>query len=133
MHTQQLIPIPDLAYFIDPDNPWIDLEQSAGIGEVSRITIHRIHLRHLFEESGFILPPPTADELSKSLAQHLCDFLRDLAGESGRSPGVDGVIDRLTALVSILPDSLFQHDRDEAPTADRPDFQLTPSPVVVKP
>lgn len=124
----QLTPIPDLAYYVDPDNPWIDLEQSAGIGEVSRIVLHHIHLRLLFEEAGHLLPPPTADELAKRLARQLCDVLSDLADEAGTSPGVDRVIDRLTALVDLLPDALFQQDRDEALANDRPAFELTTAP-----
>ena len=121
----QLIPIPDLAYYVDPDNPWIDLEQSAGIGEVSRITLHRIHLSLLLEEAGHLLPPPPADELSRRMARELLEVLSELCDEYGRSPGIDRVIDRLSAVVDLLPDFLFQQDQDKQAAADRPDFQLT--------
>lgn len=120
--SRQMEQVPDLAFRVNGDGS-IDIEQ--GFDPVAHVTLHACQVRLLFERAGHLLPPPPADELSKRLARHLCDILHDLADESGRSPWVDGVIDRLTALVSMLPDSLFQHDRDEAPTADRPDFQLT--------
>ena len=113
--SRQMEQVPDLAFRVNSDGS-IGIEQ--GFDPVAHVTLHACQVRLL------LLPP--ADELSKRLARHLCEILHDLADESGRSPGVDGVIDRLTALVSILPDSLFdKHDQSEAPTADRPDFQLT--------
>lgn len=118
--------IPDLSYRIDPDGPWVDLEQAAGCGEVSNITLHHIHLRLLFEETGHLLPPPTADELSKRLAKQLYDALHDLTDEAGVSPSVDRLIYRLTALVEMLPNSLLEHEKEnDKPASDRPDFKLT--------
>jgi hypothetical protein len=42
----------DVAFGIDGDT--IDLEQDMGCGEVHRITLHHIHLRHLAEQAGLI-------------------------------------------------------------------------------
>lgn len=110
MRDDRLTTIPDLSYFINPDGVWIDLEQNAGFGEVARITLHRIHLRLLLEETGHLLPPPPADELSKRLARQLCEVLSDLCDQSGLSPTVDRVIDQLIAYKQSLPDSVFPHD-----------------------
>lgn len=137
MHDESLTPIPDLAYHIDSSGPWIDLEQSAGCGEVSRITLHRIHLRLLFEEAGHLLPPTPADELSRRLARQLCELRMELANEYGRSPGINEVVTMLGAYCDALPDSVFPFDLfpDEAPElairqteTGRPDFQLTHPP-----
>lgn len=133
MHDAPLTPIPDLAYWFDPNGPWIDLEQSADCGEVSRITMHRCHLHLLFEEAGYVTPPMRADELSRRLAQQLCSVLRDLSTETAPSPTVNRIIDKLIAYKEMLPDSIFPFDLypdEDAPDTRgrndcRPDFQLT--------
>jgi hypothetical protein len=42
----------DIAFGIDGES--IDLEQDMGCGEVHRITLHSIHLRHIAEQAGLI-------------------------------------------------------------------------------
>jgi hypothetical protein len=46
--------IPDLSFEIDGDA--IDLEQDAGCGSVSRITLHPVHLQLLAECTGMLTP-----------------------------------------------------------------------------
>jgi len=46
--------IPDLAFKIEGD--LITLEQNDGNGNVDRIVLHRLHLRHLSEKTGIALP-----------------------------------------------------------------------------
>lgn len=50
-----LTQIYDLAYEVDEDGS-VNLEQGAGCGEVSRITLHPIHVRLLAEEAGLLAP-----------------------------------------------------------------------------
>ncbi len=52
--------IPDLSFEIEGDV--INLEQDAGCGDVDRISLHLIHLRHLAEQVG-LLDPKTVDRL----------------------------------------------------------------------
>lgn len=54
-----MIKIYDLAYEIDGDA--IELEQGAGCGDVSRITLHPIHLRMLAEKTGLLAPSMNID------------------------------------------------------------------------
>lgn len=112
----------DLAFEVMPDGS-IELEQ--GFAEVQRISLHACHVRHLLERAGHLLPPPPADELSKRMARELREVLSELCDEYGRSPGIDRVIDRLSAVVDMLPDFLFQQDKDKQEASDRPAFQLT--------
>ena len=128
--TGQMNQIPDLSFRVNSDGS-IDIEQ--GYTDVAVITLHTCHVRYLFEVAGHLLPPPTADELSKRLARQLCSVLRDLCDEAGRSPGVDSVIDTLIAYKESLPESVFPFDlypddsAQENPQQDaaRPDFRLT--------
>jgi hypothetical protein len=64
----------DLAYEIDGDN--IDLEQDMGCGEVARVTLHRMHLRHLAEQAGLI--PASAHENPDQVIARLGRQLRAL-------------------------------------------------------
>jgi len=132
MNSDRLIQIPDLSYYIHPDGPWIDLEQNAGCGEVDRITLHRIHLRLLLEEVGHLLPPPSADELITRISKLICDILGDLANETGISAGVDRAVDRLTALVEMLPDYVFQSASEKPAASERLAFELTHSTMEEK-
>lgn len=54
----------DIAYEIDGD--MIDLEQDMGCGEVHRVTLHRIHLRHLVEQAG--LEPASSATDARTIA-----------------------------------------------------------------
>jgi hypothetical protein len=67
--------IPDLSFKIDGD--LIRLEQNDGAGNIDRITLHRIHLRHLAEEGGLLAPAP------------LPAVPLDLAGEPDDQGGLD--------------------------------------------
>lgn len=126
--------IPDLAFAVGEDGS-IELAQEDDCNEPHRITLHACHVRHLFEVSGHLLPPPSADELSKRLARQLCSVLLDLCEETGCSPAVDHAIDTLIAYKQALPDSVFPYDLYEneqelspsaakSSTAERPEFQL---------
>ena len=53
----------DLTVNIDPDGA-VNLEQDAGCGEVERILLHPIHVRHLAEKVGLIREPDTDDRPS---------------------------------------------------------------------
>jgi hypothetical protein len=64
----------DIAYEIDGDN--IDLEQDVGCGEVHRITLHRIHLRLLAEQSGLC---PSSDVEANRMIARLSRQVRLLA------------------------------------------------------
>lgn len=121
----------DLAFEVLPDGS-IELEQ--GFAEVNRITLHPCHVRHLFEEAGYLLPPPPADELAKRLARQLCELRMELVSEYGISPGVNEAITMLGAFCDSLPDSAFPFDLypDDAPEVmlrtadhDRPGFELS--------
>ncbi len=135
----RFLTVPDISFRIDPDSPLIELEQNAGCGETTSITLHRVHLRLLLEETGMLTAPQQVDDMSRKLAGELCDILYDLANECGVSPGVDRIIVRLNAIVGLLPESLFQQGQDgesgaetapaEQPVpADPPPFVLEPTP-----
>lgn len=70
-----LTQIYDLAYEVDEDGG-VNLEQDAGCGEVSRITLHPIHVRLLAEEAG-ILAPSSNIEADRTIAR-LCRQMRTL-------------------------------------------------------
>ncbi|HET7831814.1 MAG TPA: hypothetical protein VFK88_02505 [Gallionella sp.] len=57
--------IPDIAYEIDGDD--INLEQDAGLGEVNRITMHRMHLDLLAKQMGMPQPEPRIATLERRL------------------------------------------------------------------
>lgn len=70
-----LTQIYDLAYEVDEDGS-VQLEQSAGCGEVSRITLHPVHVRLLAEEAG-LLAPSSNIEADRTIAR-LCRQMRIL-------------------------------------------------------
>lgn len=70
-----LTQIYDLAYEVDEDGS-VQLEQSAGCGEVSRITLHPVHVRLLAEEAG-VLAPSSNIEADRTIAR-LCRQMRIL-------------------------------------------------------
>ncbi|GIK45989.1 MAG: hypothetical protein BroJett012_18920 [Betaproteobacteria bacterium] len=70
-----LTQIPGLDYEVDGD--LIHLEQNDGSGNIDRITLHRLHLRHLAEECGLLAPAP------------LPAVPLDLAGEPDDQGGLD--------------------------------------------
>lgn len=65
----------DLTFEIDGDN--IELEQDMGCGDVARITLHRIHLRHLAEQADLI--PATAHVNPDAVIARLGRQIRTLA------------------------------------------------------
>lgn len=131
----QLERIYELSFAIHADGS-IDLEQPGGLGEVDRITLHACHVRHLFEQSGHLLPPMPADEMAKRLARQLCELRFELSNEYGRSPSLNEAITMLGAFCDALPDSIFPFDMFESDAPElaarreeqRPNFQLQPSP-----
>jgi hypothetical protein len=64
----------DLDYEIDTDGS-INLEQDCGLGEVSRITLHPIHLRLLAEEAGLV---PASDLQANRTIARLSRQMRTL-------------------------------------------------------
>lgn len=62
-----LTQIYDLSYEVDEDGG-VNLEQDAGCGEVSRITLHPVHVRLLAEEAG-ILAPSSNIEADRTIAR----------------------------------------------------------------
>lgn len=72
--------IDDLSFEIEGDT--IDLEQSTGCGEVDRIRLHRIQLKHLAELAGIVqATSPSAEVLTRRMRalrgriEHLADWL----------------------------------------------------------
>lgn len=65
--------IPDLAFEIDGDQ--INLEQDAGLGDVDRVTLHRIHLLHLAKRVGLVREL-SASDAADSIA--FGEMVRDL-------------------------------------------------------
>lgn len=132
----QLTQIPDLSFSICKDGSFY-LEQSAGCGEIDRITLHSCHVRHLFELAGHLLPNPPADELAKNLAAQLCMIFDGLKEETGRSPGIDQLFFQVATVVDMLPESVYPHwlykyDKPSEPAKSepterkpRPEFELT--------
>lgn len=62
-----LTKIYDLAYEVDEDGS-VNVEQDAGFGEVSRITLHPIHVRLLAEQVG-LLAPSSNIEADRTIAR----------------------------------------------------------------
>jgi hypothetical protein len=67
----------DLAYEVDEQGD-VQLEQDAGCGEVSRVTLHPIHVRLLAEEAG-LMAPSSSVEADRTIAR-LCRQMRVLHG-----------------------------------------------------
>jgi hypothetical protein len=70
----------DLDFEIDIDGS-INLEQECGLGEVSRITLHPIHLRLLAEEVGLV---PTSDPEANRTIARLSRQMRTLLQRIGQ-------------------------------------------------
>jgi hypothetical protein len=99
--------IPDLAFEIDGDQ--INLEQGAGLGEVDRVTLHRIHLLHLAQRFGLIR------EMSASEADEVrTDYMRAatlLAYLEGLIPWLEIIETRASQLYeNILSVSSLGHE-----------------------
>lgn len=82
--------IDDLSYEINGD--WVNLEQGAGCGEVSYLTLHRIHLAHLVREAGLPVPDDGAQRTIAKLAARL----RKLRERIDRAAYVIGEVDSLS-------------------------------------
>lgn len=67
----------DLAFEIDGDT--IQLEQSNGLDEPDRISLHRIHLAHLAGEIG-LLGDPDAERMVATLSRRLRILRAEIAG-----------------------------------------------------
>ena len=84
----------DLAYEVNGDT--ISLEQDLGCGDVSRIDLHRIHLRLLAEELGLVSSSSSIKahsavaRLSRQM-RTLCKRIDQLEGRIGRTAATSGV------------------------------------------
>lgn len=136
MHNEnQMTFIPDIAFRIVPDSPLIELEQSAGCGETTSITIHRVHLRLLLEEAGMLASPQPADDLAKRIAVQLCELRDGLADEIGRSPKIDTLYVQASAACDMLPVGVYpqwlycDEDDERVPKQSAPAESMQPVPA----
>ena len=135
MSNDQLTPIPDIAFRIDDDGEFIDLEQDAGIGEVNQITLHRIHLAHIAKAAGLLDTDKAEQERAARFRERL-DLLAAMVMTHTR-PG-----DPLRAVVTVLvpdmeappPASVTPPTHGRAPAGVHArDQQDMPAPVALPP
>lgn len=133
----------DLSFSRQPDGSVLLLQ--SDFGEDSSIFAHPEQLLYVARCLGGMKPETAGKvaELERRIAV-MADKLQDLVCDTDfRSNLINGCefgfahMTQLDALLDLAMEfdkgRLKPNDQGEAPATDRPDFQLTPSPVVVKP
>lgn len=132
--------IPDIAYEIHPNAPWIDLEQNMGSGETVTIRLHRAHLRILLEEVGMLASPLQADEFTKAVCEKLCQVYLEMKAEYHHlSHQLEDVFERLDGFLDAIPSEYWpshlwanedekREPKQSAPAESVQPFTLEPSP-----
>ena len=142
MLDKEKVWIPDIAYEIHPDDPWIDLEQHVGGGEMASIRLHKIHLRLLLQQVGLLTAPTPADELTRRLCEKLVETYLVLAEARELSDATESLFWQLNGFLDLIPSEYWPYhlwagrDEKREPKQSAPaesvqpvqPFTLEPSP-----